>query len=402
LRSLLLSTVVALGSVAHADPASLDERELLGRLASDPRVARIAAETELARAEVVAARVRPNPTIAFEREEVFPDGGLATDYLRLELPLQISGRRGLQVASARAAAQAAEHEGERARLAVTIAALRAFRIAAYERLRVELLRFERAALVKAVEIVRKRTSAGSASGYDLQRIELELLGYDDSIAAAENQLARARVTLGAFAGSPDGIDARDPLALPADAPSLDALLAAAATHPDVRAARAREDASHALGRAAGRAWIPELVLSGGVMAQDLGTETARGYTAGVSVALPLFDHGQADRARADAQAHAARADRDVLAREVPAAIRAAYALYGATLARARAVGRDQIGRLDQLLRSAETAYREGGGNVVELLDAHRTARDTRLHDLELRRDARLAELDLWLALGRRP
>jgi cobalt-zinc-cadmium efflux system outer membrane protein len=73
-----------------------------------------------------------------------------------------------------------------------------------------------------------------------------------------------------------------------------------------------------------------------------------------------------------------------------------------TVGRARAVARDQLARLAQLLRSAETAYRDGGGNVVELVDAYTTARDTRLRDLELRRDARLAEIDLWLALGRRP
>ena len=42
------------------------------------------------------------------------------------------------------------------------------------------------------------------------------------------------------------------------------------------------------------------------------------------------------------------------------------------------------------------------GNVVELVDAYTAARDTRLRDLDLRRDARLAEIDLWLALGRRP
>ena len=64
--------------------------------------------------------------------------------------------------------------------------------------------------------------------------------------------------------------------------------------------------------------------------------------------------------------------------------------------------RSQLSRLEPLLKSAETAYREGHSSVVELLDAYATARNTRLRDLELRRDARLAELDLWLALDRRP
>ena len=49
-----------------------------------------------------------------------------------------------------------------------------------------------------------------------------------------------------------------------------------------------------------------------------------------------------------------------------------------------------------------TGRDRAAARIVELLDAYRTARAVRLRDLELRRDARLAELDLWLALGRRP
>ena len=71
-------------------------------------------------------------------------------------------------------------------------------------------------------------------------------------------------------------------------------------------------------------------------------------------------------------------------------------------AQAERLAGDQLARLDPLLRAAETGYREGEAGIVELLDAYRTARGVRLRDLELRRDARLAELDLWLALGRRP
>jgi outer membrane protein, heavy metal efflux system len=404
LRSFLLPMVVALGGAARADTPtpSIDETQLLARVANDPQLARIAAELDLARADVVAAGVRPNPTISFEREEVFPDGGLATDYLRLELPLEISGRRALHVASARASAAAVASESERARFAVTVAALRAFRIAAYERLRVDLLRAERAALVKAVEVVRKRSTAGASSGYDLQRIELELLAYDDLSASAETQLATARVELGAVAGLAGGVDANDPLPLPNDPADVATLASTVESHPDFRAATLRVDGARSLSRAASRAWVPELTLAGGIISQDLGTETARGYTAGLFVAIPLFEHGQVDRARGAAQARVARADREVLARDISAAIRAAHLTFTRTLARARGIEEKQIARLDQLLRSAETAYREGGGNVVELVDAYRTARDTRLRDLELRRDARLAELELWLALGRRP
>jgi cobalt-zinc-cadmium efflux system outer membrane protein len=409
-------TLAALARAARAEaPAvpEIDEARLAAMLgvgvgtgagAGDPRAARLAAEVDAARAEAIAAGVRPDPSLSFEREEVFPDGGLATSYVRLAVPLEVSGRRAARVGAAHAHALATAAEGDGARFARWIEALRRFRTAAYERARGELLRAERAALVRAVEIVRRRTSAGAAAGYDLQRIELELAAYDDRIAAAETELATARLELGAIIGLPAGVDAAGALALPADPPPLEALLGGGVRgRAEYRAAAARLEAARALSRAAGRAWIPDFTVSAGFMAQDAADGgSASGYTAGLSLSVPVFDHGQADRARAAAQRRAAEADQLVLAREVPAAIRARHAALAQTLARARAAQRDQLARLEQLLRSAETGYRDGGGNVVELLDAYAAARDARLRELELRQGARLAELELWLALGRRP
>jgi len=272
-------------------------------------------------------------------------------------------------------------------------------MAAYERAHVALLRSERAALVAAVEVVRKRTTAGAASGYDLQRIELELASYDDLVAEAEAQLAAARLELGSLVGISGGVDASETLDLPT-APPLPEF--SVEQRGDYRSATLRIQSSSSLASAAHRGWIPDLTVSAGVMSQDVGAKTAYGYTAGLELTFPVFEHGQADRARADAQRRAAEAERQVIARDASAAIRGRHDALVRTLARARSISVEQIARLDQLIRSAETAYREGGGNVVELLDAYTTARDARLRDLAIRRDARLVELELWLALGRRP
>ena len=384
---------------------AITEAELLAKVVEDPHLARIAANVERARVEEIAAAVRPNPQVSYEREEVFPTGGgLATNYLRFSLPLEISGRRAARRDAARAEVIAISAEGERSRFELEMIAVRVFRTAAYERSRLELLRGERAALASAVEIVRKRTVAGSASGYDLQRIELELAAYDDLTAAAEVQLASARLALGTLVGSPEGMDATDGLAVPADPPALAALLGHELdARPELRATRARRDAADALARSAARAWIPDLALGAGFVRQALSRDSsANGYTATLGLTLPLFDHGQDDRARARAQRRAAQAEQQIIERDVHLALRTRHRALVGNIMRARSVARDQLARLDQLVRSAEAAYRERDGNVVELVDAYTTARDTRLRDLELRRDARLAEIDLWLALGRRP
>ena len=414
MRLHLLPMIVALGAAplaARAEPPLahdvpvLGEAELLATLAADPRLARIAATVDSARADAITAGLRPNPSLSYEREDVFADrGGIGTSYLRFSLPLEISGRRAARHDAARAEVTAFAADSEGARFALAMHALRAFRTAAHDRARVELLRAERAALANAVEIVRKRTSAGTASGYDLQRMQLELAAYDDLIAAAQTQLAIARLELGALAGIPGGADAIDAVIVPPDPPALAVLLGAPlAARPDVRAAAARRDAAGALARSARRGWIPELALTAGYMRQDVSADaTASGYSATLGLSLPVFDRGQDDRARALARRRAADAERQIIARTVPLMLRARHQALVATIARARNLARDQLARLDQLLRSAETAYREGDGNVVELVDAYTTARDTRLRDLELRRDARLAEIDLWTALGRRP
>ena len=186
------------------------------------------------------------------------------------------------------------------------------------------------------------------------------------------------------------------------APPLDELLQGAlAGRGDYQAAKLRGDAADAEHAVADRAWVPGVSLTGGVMTADLGDETALGYVAGIAMSIPIFDRGAAGHARAGAARRAADADVRILERRVPAAVRLAHEVLVARTEQARHLATDQLGRLDELLRAVETGYREGDAGIVELLDAHRTARDARLRALELRRDAALDELDLWLALGHR-
>jgi outer membrane protein, heavy metal efflux system len=410
MRFQILSPIVVavlLVDMARAENALelIDEARLIQAIESgDPRVERIAAEVDAAAANVQAARIRPDPRIAVDREEIFPSGGgLATDYLRVVVPLEISGRRGRTVAVATANLGAARAQSELDRFALVVEALRVFREAEYLRLRMALMTAERGALARAVDVVGKRAKAGEASGYDQQRLQLELAAYDDLIASTTIELRAAQQRLAILVGRPgQRVDAAGELAV-VQAPALEALLGGAlAVRGDYRAAKLRLDAAAAERAAADRAWVPSLELTAGVMSSDVGTGAAAGYVAGLSFNVPIFDRGAAGRARAEAARRAAGADARLLEREVPAAIRIAYETLTARIEQAARFQSAQLARLDQLLRSAETAYRDGGGSIVELLDAYRSAREARLRDLELRRDASLAELDLWLALGRRP
>ncbi len=382
---------------------SLDEAAFLSAVeTADPRIARLAADVDAAGAEVLAESVRVNPSLAFDREEVFPDGGVATNYVRLVWPLDVSGRRGRRAVAARTAVEAVSAEAEATRFELTIEALGAFYQAAHARLRVETLQTERGPLARAVEVLRKRSGAGASSGYDLQRLELELAVFDDLIVSAETELFRARSQLAALVGQPDAlVDAESSLELPTMGVAADNAEILGGRR-DYRAAKLRAESADQRADVASRGWIPDFGLSAGFMSTDLGDDTAFGYTIGLSFTLPIFDRGGAAGARARASKRIADADARVIEVQVPAAVQTRRERLARTIEQAQDVTSEQLSRLEDLLRAAETAYREGEGSVVELLDAYQIAREIRLRDLELRRDARLAELDLWLALGRRP
>jgi cobalt-zinc-cadmium efflux system outer membrane protein len=400
-----IATVAAGDSTGDPTVVAVDEVQFLEQLGRvDPRFERLVADTETARAEVIAAGIRAEPQIAIDREEVFAGGGLATNYARLTVPLDMSGRRGRRLAAARSSVDAVLAAGERVRIEIVVESMRIFEESAYARRYVEALRAERDALVRLVEVVRKRASAGASSGYDLQRFEHELSIYDDLIMSAETRLLEARTQLAGLLGWPrELVDAATPFDLPAPPPPLATLAATVLDgRGDYRAARLRGESAAQLVRAADRGWIPVLGLSAGAMFQDVGTETAFGYTAGVSFSLPVFDRGRAAKARARGEARAAIADARLIETRISAVLRAKHATVVRRIAQSEQLATTQLARIDSLLRAAETAYREGESGVVELLDAYQTARDTRLRDLELRREARLAALDLWLVLGRRP
>jgi cobalt-zinc-cadmium efflux system outer membrane protein len=406
-RSRILSMVVALlwpaAALAQPAPASIDEAAFVAELeAKDPRLAIAAAKVAAARADVTTARARPNPSVSIEREVPYADGtGFATNYLRLSLPLDVSGRRGLQIDAAEAGVRAAASETAQTRLEAIVEALRGFDDCARARLQVQILTDARVSLVRAVEIARQRSKTGAASGYEVQRFELELAGHDDELATAQLELRRARAQLAMLVGRSGELDATSTLELPASVPSVDALLARAGERGDLRAARLREESARRRERAAGRGWVPLPTLTAGAMTADLGDQTGTGYIAALSLTLPIFDRGQGDRARAAADRHLADAEARWLQRQIPSAVQIAHATLAARIAQAQQVASGQLDRLDTILGAAEAAFREGNASVVELLDAHRAARTVRLRALELRHQVARDKRELELAVGQR-
>jgi len=395
---LLLSSIV---SRAAAEPFSIDETTFVAELGNDPRRKISEARVAAARADVAAASVRVNPSIGYEREEPFVDGsGIPTTYLRVTVPFEVSGRRGREIDAATAGVRAATSDAASTELQRVIEALRVFDDAARARQQLELLANARTLLAGAVEIARQRGKAGDAAGYQVQRFELELAAHDDEITSARIELSRLRLRLATLIGRTGELDASARFELPV-VPPIERLLATANGRGDLRATQLRGEAATRRLAAASRAWVPMPSLMFGAMTADLGDQTGTGYVAGLTLTLPVFDRGQADRARAAADRTAATAATRVLEREIPGAVQIAYTSLSARIDQVRAFESGQLGRLDGILRAVETAYREGSTSVVELLDAHRAARVVRLRALELRYQVTRDKRELELAVGQR-
>lgn len=399
---------LAAPSAAVADDSivAVDAATFVARFEADnPRLAATDAELDAQRADVTDAGMLPNPSLSFEREELFPDAGSAAEQtIALGWSLDLSGRRSRNVTAARGRARAAGERGERAKLLVLADALETFYDCAHARQRLAVLREGREPLARMVAAVERRAEAGDVAGYDATRLQLELAAYDQRVAEAQAELTAARRSLGGAIGTPAVlVDADDELALPT-VPAEPAALVddALAERGDYRATALEESSAAAALAAANRGWVPSLDLGVGLKTAADGVEDATGYYAMIGVELPIFTRGQADAERARGQQRAARAHRSALEREISTQVRVAHERLAAAVDQARTFRTAQLERSASLVERAEAVYQGGEGSVVELLDAHRTSVEVRLRYLVLLRRAKRAALSLQLALGRRP
>jgi len=115
--------------------------------------------------------------------------------------------------------------------------------------------------------------------------------------------------------------------------------------------------------------------------------------------LPLFDTGKTRQAIATAAIEQSEAAAAALRRAAETDVRSAYE----ALKSYRRIARDYVRDLgfggEQLSRISRLSYEEGEQGILELLDSHRVALNSRLQALELTWSAKLAEIDLNRAVG---
>jgi cobalt-zinc-cadmium efflux system outer membrane protein len=351
------------------------------------------ASLDIARSEVLAARIWPNPTLELSRETGGggPAGETRETTAVLSQTVELGGRRGLRRDAAEQGVRAAQAgvDYERARLRADV--LRAYSAAvAGERRKAA---FSRAAsgLGELARIADKRQQAGDLSGYERRRIAQASAQAAASAAQAEAGARSARARLSGWIGEralTAELDATPPLPAIPDArgalqsAELD-VLAAQRTHAEAQA------------RAERRAAVP-LTLGFGTKRVEEAGQSDQQVVVELGVPLPLFDRNQSARLRADAEA--ARAD---------AAYRRATlhatSVRAAALEEARALSLAARGLFDtavpeaaRLTAIAEASFAEGELDLVGLLDAYRAETEVLDQALDQQERALASLLDLHL------
>jgi cobalt-zinc-cadmium efflux system outer membrane protein len=369
------------------------EREVVELIVRDgPQARAIRAETEVTRREQLARLSYPNPGVMYSRE-----GAGFTEFLQVEQSLPVFGTRAALSRAGVAATAAAEAERD-ARLWM----LRADAAGAVARLAAEQARLEAAQaqtrdVERLIDILRTREREGEGSRFDRLRAEQELRETRQLVTSAAVAISEARATLSAMLPRDITVTRIAGAAQPqAVAPVESLITRAASTRAELRALQRSAERAVLESDAARKARLPAPTLFGGLKRADVESGREGGGVFGLSVSVPLFDAGGREAARWDAERARVDAERASIELQIRSQIvRASEALA----LRQAAVSEDQEAAGDELTRIAEVAYREGEVGILELLDAVRTASRARTRSIDVRLDARLAQIALERAVG---
>lgn len=397
----VVAALLASCAVAGADEPLTLERAVSLALERSPRRASAAAILSGAERAARTAGRFPNPAIELRTENWRPHGSNPTpDYFALmSLPVQLGGKRGARRDLAVAEAEVAGEGLRVAERSLVIDAAERFVTALHARALVQALGEQRESTTEVVGILRRRVQEQVAAGADLAKLEAEVARLDVARMRARVELDEAMARLGVVLQAPAEIDPERLVDPPAPVPPAGDPVALARLaldrRPDVAAARARlARAKRELDLQRSGAW-PDVAVAGGWKRIE---DTNTGVMA-VVVPLPISDRNQSAIATASAAADAAGHDLATIEAEAEAEVIASLRTATRIADSAATVERELVAPAEVARRAARTRLREGGGNLLELIDAERVAVEARRELLDLRLDAVLAILRTRLALG---
>ncbi len=342
---------------------------------------------DVARAERIASRLRPNPTVTFLGNQFALSGPtpfselyeLSATYAQpLEWPekRRLRGEVGDLTVSV---AEAQLADVLRQRLA---AVKRAFYEAVLASNLLELARQDRRSFDDLVVLNQTRFEEGAIAEGELLKVKLERVKFDTAVTQAQLAVRQATIKLLALLDAED-VDSAAPVegafGFTAASLNLNALRAQA-----LQTASAVQVAERSAGLAERRIGLeqsrvaPELTPFFGY--QRVGPDNAILF--GVSVPLPLFDRNQGGIARARAEAGLARTELTQARTRILAEVESAFRGWESARDRVLVFERELLAQADESRSITLAAYREGAVTLLAVLEAERARTDIRQQYLQ--------------------
>lgn len=371
------------------------ERALVMGGAISPSIAAEVAGVDVATTSRLLARLRPNPEVSVEAENLAGSGayrGLRSveTTVRMALPLELGGKRPARIAVANSQIDRARIGLAIARADLELAIRQSFADAAAAELRLAIALDQANLAEQAARTARVRVTAGVASPIEQQRAEVLRINAQTQAERAERINSTALANLSRLLGQP--IDA--PLDRtwlgnigtygPTETVATRATLAYVAAAADVRVASAQV-------RLARAQRIPDVTVSAG--ARRLAASNDIAAVVGVAVPIPFFNNGRAAVAQAEALQTQAEARQQVALLEAERQIASARTDSANAAATARTLSGPALTAAAEAARIARIGYGAGKLSQLELLEAERTLAQTRIdavdalaayHDAEAR------------------
>jgi cobalt-zinc-cadmium efflux system outer membrane protein len=368
---------------------SLDEAV---RLAAErnPQAAAARALVDIAEANRVDARLRPNPAASIESESYplfesprpsFVDGQELT--IRFDQEIETAGRRRLRIEAAAAGVDVATLTVRDRLRQLELAVRRAYLRLALAQADADVARTSLEEIDRVLTVGRERVTVGEAARSEVTRLEVERLRFAEDAFSADLALRNARAALLTLLGASDltqPLEASDSLMDPAGLRAVTGNVGVSSPpqppavdlRPDLLAAREelrRADTETRLQRALRS---PNITVGGGYR-RDFGTNAV---VFGVTVPLPLWNRNQGGIARAAAERQLAASNLAIVELDVRLDIQQAVNAVETNRARADYIERQILASARESRDVVSESYRLGAADLIDFLDAQRAFRDT--------------------------
>ncbi len=360
-------------------------------------------DIDLADAEKLTARLRPNPQLTVSSDNL--PLNLSGDFIKQQTytyviseTFELGGKRRKRIAEANANSEVARAEFQTVLWQLTNDLKKKFYAVILTESLLQLTKDNQKTFEEVIKHTTELYQVGEIAGLDLQRLEVEKLKFDTDVANSERDYEIAvrdlRFALGGDYRTMD-IEAAGTLDYQPYQFSLDDLREQSlAARPDLKAAQVSERAADASIRLQDAQRIPDLNLGAGIAQVPLGTST---YTFSAGINLPWFDRNQGERAKALIQKRKAQNQQQFLTNQVLSDVDKALVAFNIQKRRVELYRTGVLAKVDEIQKLTEFSLKAGESSILELLDAIRTRRETLAAYYQTLFDYQVSLLDLELA-----